>query len=71
MTIDHSITQTPVVRMHADKDSLQVSMCSFIADTSSGHVYFDYINLSNVFTEVSGSPSVQKQLLSYDLGEWV
>ena len=70
MTIDHSFTQTPVVRLHADNTSLKVSMCSFIADSSSGNVYFDYIDLANVFTEVSGSPNVQKQRVSYDLNEW-
>ena len=45
-------------------------MCSFLADSSSGHVYFDLIDIENAFAQLDLDQSVEKTVRSFDLHQW-
>ena len=70
LEIDHRFLQKPVVRLHANNESHFVAMCSFLADSSSGHVYFDLIDINNAFTQLASDLTIEKEVKSFDSNQW-
>ena len=67
-TVDRALSEHAVIRIgtatQASNDS--IAMCQFTPGDTTGPVYFDVINVSNIFAETANGVTASKQMRSFD-----